>query len=355
MKRIIPLVLVLTCIILPNPQKSFPQSNNVLLVYCTGTWCTWCPCGHQIAEQIQTAHPYTLVLAYHGPYNNPQGDPFVDFNGYQIVDLIGFSAYPSGVVGRRTGIINRDAWTAMVNLQQNLQPGVSISMTKNYNPVSRELTATINSTALRNLTGSYYLSCVIYESNIIYYQGGNSQCPGGSNYVHKWIVRSMVNGPTGEMLNTGGSWTQGQTITKNLQTTLGSGWNASNCELGVIVYLSSGSLSSTSYVQQTKKEQIIPIGIGNENRIPAKYELLQNYPNPFNPVTNIHFSIPKNERVSLKVFDLLGNLIAVINDGSLGAGSYNAEFDGSDLASGVYFYTLSTDEFNETKKMILVK
>jgi hypothetical protein len=355
MKRIIPLVLAFTCSVLLNPQKTFPQSNDVLLEFCTGTWCTWCPCGHQIAEQIQTAHPYTLVLAYHGPYSNPQGDPFVNFNGYQIMDLIGFSAYPSGVVGRRTGIIMRDAWTTMVNLQQNLQPGVNITLNKNYNPVTRELTATINSTALQNLTGSYYLSCVIYESNIIYNQSGNSQCPGGPNYVHKWIVRSMVNGASGELLNSGGSWQQGQTITKNLQTTLGSGWIASNCELGVIAYLSSGSLASTSYVQQTKKEQIVPIGAGNEKQTPARFELLQNYPNPFNPVTNIHFSVPQREKVVLKVFGILGNVINVIIDGYLEAGSYNAAFDGSNLSSGVYFYSLSAGKFTETRKMVLMR
>ena len=336
---------------------SYSQSNNVLLEFCTGTWCGYCPCGHLIAEQIQTAHPNTLVLAYHGIHSNPQGDPWVNFNGWQIIDLLGMTAYPSGVVGRRTGIIDRGAWTSMVNLQLNLSPGASVSVAKTYNSSTRELNATIQCTALQNLTGNYNISYVIYESNIIYEQISYSGCPpGGPNYVHKWVVRSMVNGPTGELLNTGGTWNQGQTITKNLSTTIDTGWVAANCEFAAIVYLTSGSLSTTSNVQQTSKEPVTPVGIvPNQNQIPNDYSVSQNYPNPFNPVTHIIFSIPKNENISLKVFDMLGNEAAILWDGLLNAGTYNAEFDGTDLSSGIYFYRLVSSDFSDTKKMVLMK
>jgi hypothetical protein len=333
------------------------SQNNVLLEFCTGTWCGYCPCGHEIAEQIQTAHPNTLVLAYHGIHSNPQGDPWVNFNGWQIIDLLGMTAYPSGVVGRRTGIIDRGAWTNMVNLQLNLQPGVSISVSKSYNPSTRILDGTIQCTALQNLTGSYNVSYVLYESNIIYQQTSYTGCPpGGPNYVHKWVVRSMVNGPTGELLNTGGSWNQGTTITKTLSTSIDTAWVAANCEFGVIVFLTTGNLATTSYVQQTKKETVTPVGIvHNHNSIPVEYELFQNYPNPFNPVTNIKFSIPKNDYISLKIYDILGNEAAVFWDGFLKAGIYNAEFDGTNYSSGIYLYRLKGSNFSDTKRMVLMK
>jgi photosystem II stability/assembly factor-like uncharacterized protein len=85
------------------------------------------------------------------------------------------------------------------------------------------------------------------------------------------------------------------------------------------------------------------------------YTLMQNYPNPFNPSTRITFSIPTSGFVSLKVFDVLGNETAIIVDQDLTAGSYDFEFNASGLTSGVYYYTLKTGSFSQTKKMLLLK
>jgi flagellar hook assembly protein FlgD len=68
--------------------------------------------------------------------------------------------------------------------------------------------------------------------------------------------------------------------------------------------------------------------------------LYQNYPNPFNANTNIEFRIPKNEVVTLKIFNILGEEVATLVSGQLTAGSYTYEWDGSGVASGVYLYRL---------------
>jgi len=83
--------------------------------------------------------------------------------------------------------------------------------------------------------------------------------------------------------------------------------------------------------------------------------LFQNYPNPFNPITKISFSIPAYSHVTLKVFDILGREISMLLDKDLIAGKYEVEFDGKDLSSGIYFYTLIANNFVETKKLLLVK
>ena len=92
-----------------------------------------------------------------------------------------------------------------------------------------------------------------------------------------------------------------------------------------------------------------------DSEIPAEYELSNNYPNPFNPTTKINFSIPNTGLVSLKVFNVLGEVVGNLVDGELTAGSYAFDFDASNLSSGVYFYTLSTNDFSLTKKMMLLK
>ena len=96
--------------------------------------------------------------------------------------------------------------------------------------------------------------------------------------------------------------------------------------------------------------------------IPPDYKLYQNYPNPFNPTTTIKYSIPVKtrhgaslQRVTLKVYDLLGREIeTLVNEEKL-PGNYEVKFDGSNLTSGVYFYRLQAGSFSETKKFVLMK
>lgn len=87
----------------------------------------------------------------------------------------------------------------------------------------------------------------------------------------------------------------------------------------------------------------------------SDFHLYQNYPNPFNPSTTIKYTLTKNNLVSLKVFDLMGREIKTIVNKKQNAGNYEVTFDGSEFPSGVYFYKLETNGFNETRKMLLVK
>ncbi len=89
--------------------------------------------------------------------------------------------------------------------------------------------------------------------------------------------------------------------------------------------------------------------------LPEKFELSQNYPNPFNPSTKIRFAIPQASNVSLKIFDVLGKEVMTLVNGQRQAGYYDAEFNGANLASGMYFYKLEAGSFVETKRMMLIK
>ena len=89
--------------------------------------------------------------------------------------------------------------------------------------------------------------------------------------------------------------------------------------------------------------------------LPKVFDLKQNYPNPFNPVTTIEYSVPSSAFVTVKVFDVMGREIAVLVNGKKTTGNYIVQFDAKDINSGIYFYTLETNGFKETKKMLLVK
>lgn len=98
----------------------------------------------------------------------------------------------------------------------------------------------------------------------------------------------------------------------------------------------------------------VPTGVEDEQFI-ANYKLEQNYPNPFNPSTKIKYTIPQSEFVSLKVYDLLGNEVADLVNEEKSAGSYEINYNAGELSSGIYFYTIQSGNFIQTKKLVLTK
>jgi hypothetical protein len=113
------------------------------------------------------------------------------------------------------------------------------------------------------------------------------------------------------------------------------------------------------YAQNIKYDGSLgPIGIQQiSSNIPDKFNLTQNYPNPFNPTTKIKFDVPSTARghFVLSIYDATGKVIATLVNQNLNAGTYEADFNAVGLASGVYFYQLRTENFVQTKSMMLVK
>ncbi|MGH1362896.1 MAG: T9SS type A sorting domain-containing protein [Calditrichia bacterium] len=103
-----------------------------------------------------------------------------------------------------------------------------------------------------------------------------------------------------------------------------------------------------------------PTAIGDETNKPLTFELLQNYPNPFNPETTIKFQIPSAQKVTLQIFNVLGQRVTILVDNKLSAGSYQMRWDGrsqsgNSVSSGVYFYRIEAGDFIKTRKMLLVR
>lgn len=131
--------------------------------------------------------------------------------------------------------------------------------------------------------------------------------------------------------------------------------NTSNGSASVIGSIGLKNILSLAYINDS------PTSVENKiKELPTDYELFQNYPNPFNPATKIKYSIPatiggNKSVVSLKVFDLLGKEVATLVNEEKQSGTYEAEFIENGLASGIYFYQLKTNNFVQTKKMLLLK
>ncbi len=121
-------------------------------------------------------------------------------------------------------------------------------------------------------------------------------------------------------------------------------------------------------IKKYKNSQVVSVK-NNDINVPKEYSLSQNYPNPFNPTTTIKYSIPvvdanfasttkgnENIRsVQIKVYDVLGKEVATLVNEKKPAGNYEVTFNGSNLTSGIYFYCLTSGDFKQTKKLILLK
>ena len=104
-----------------------------------------------------------------------------------------------------------------------------------------------------------------------------------------------------------------------------------------------------------KTANTILVSVEDDEQLPEEFSLEQNYPNPFNPSTTIRFNLPEQEFVTLKIYDVMGNEIAVILKEEKQAGTHSIQYDASGLASGTYYYKLQAGNNIETRKMLLVK
>ncbi len=354
MKKIILSFLFISLFSINSYSQTTGNQTNAVLEYCTGTWCQYCPCGHVIIDGILSNYPNTMVLGYHG---GGSSDPWLAPSA-GMISMFGFSAYPTGVVGRKTTIIDRGLWNNKVIVQTFATPTVTINISgRTYNAAARSAGFTMNATANIDLTGNYFVNFVLTEDNLIYSQTGNSGCTGASVYHHEHVVKAMVNGNLGEALSSGGTWMTGAMLSKSLvDYVLPADVVPDNCRMNVFIYKQGTNISTDYDVQQSI---FFPVstttGIGNNNGTVSDYSLSQNYPNPFNPVTNIRYSIPTDGNVTFKVYDMLGNEVGTYVNEVKKAGIYSVTFDGANLASGIYYYKLESNNFSETKKMMLVK
>ncbi|MCF7740466.1 MAG: DUF4623 domain-containing protein, partial [Candidatus Marinimicrobia bacterium] len=116
-----------------------------------------------------------------------------------------------------------------------------------------------------------------------------------------------------------------------------------------------GSISGGMFVDDFKANADGIITGVEEGKVPVEFNLSQNYPNPFNPTTNIRLALPKTAKVKLTMYNLLGQKVATIYEGRLKAGYHNVHFNASELSSGVYFYKIKAAEYNDVKKMTILK
>ncbi|MBS1518130.1 MAG: T9SS type A sorting domain-containing protein [Bacteroidetes bacterium] len=139
----------------------------------------------------------------------------------------------------------------------------------------------------------------------------------------------------------------------SLAASYGTNGDSVLCAWRVTASNGADSVTANSFIITLKRQTV---GINQISSVlPERFSLYNNYPNPFNPTTNIKFDIIKNDRVTLSVYNVLGEKVSTLVDQDLAPGSYTVDFNAAGLSSGMYFYRLETRGYSETKRMALVK
>ena len=328
---------------------TFSQAQKiVMLENWTSSTCPPCATNNpQLKAWIALNWNALTCVSYHVGWPSPGNDPMYLYNPTQSYDrryYYGINSVPSAYMqGIHYYVGSPFNFNNMQVLYNTYTSGTSdLGVTVADTRVGDSIRANVTVTIFNNLpTGNYYLRVMAIE---------------------RWIVYTSPPGTNGETVF-------GNVFRRSFPTSQGTVIpTTAGTHNYVFTYYNDpvwkdSSIYTMAFVQNDNDKTFMNSGrpgmlVGIEpyiNETPEKYLLNQNYPNPFNPGTNIKFSIPEQGNVTLKVYDITGTEVKTLVSGEHKTGSYNVYFDGSGLSSGVYFYVLRTNEFTETKKMMLVK
>ncbi len=216
-----------------------------------------------------------------------------------------------------------------------------------------------------NTTGGYHLysGSILSGQNICVCVGNNGRIRRTTDWGLTWVL--PVSNTTNNLnsiffINTNTGWLCGQNGLIESSTNGGLNWSQQSSS--TTNYLRALSFINSSTGWAVGENGIVlniglPVGIKQTNpELPQKFNIYQNYPNPFNPTTRINYEIPIDSKVKLVVYDILGReVMKLVNNEFKKMGRYAVDFDGTNLASGVYFYRIEAGDFVQSRKMVLIK
>jgi hypothetical protein len=232
--------------------------------------------------------------------------------------------------------------------------------------IYRSINNGLNWIQISSGVGSYYIFNIVQNGSIFFaatadVSTGNAGIFVSSNNGYNWSQTSMGNLNSYSVVAFGTNVIAGTDSSVYFSSNNGVSWVQHNEGMGnravlslIIVedYVYAGAYQGSVW----KRPLSELVGINNvTTETPEQFSLSQNYPNPFNPTTNIKFSLPVSGYTTLNVYDAGGKLISTMVNSDLKAGIYKVDFNGAGLASGIYFYRLTSKGYFKTMKMILIK
>jgi hypothetical protein len=249
-----------------------------------------------------------------------------------------FSGTPQTFFDGKIASTNYSQWTSLIDNRLAVKTPIQIKLsgTKNEN--------TLNITA--DLSVSQYYSANDLTIQFVLVENVNYSGRNGISF-HKNVMRTIAGTPNGKSITS---------VSQKINSTIQISPSFVKENLGVVVFV---QRTSTKEVLQSEYISFMNLVVTDVNKqthtTPSSFVLHQNYPNPFNPSTLINYELPEAGNVSLKVYDILGNVVATLVNDFKSEGVHNVTFNGAGLSSGVYLYVLKAGSVSRYNKMLLLK
>lgn len=350
MKKIFTFIILFTILTAGFVNSQTTVQRKVFFEGFTSSTCGPCATANPYMVSYLASKGDSIVsVKYHMGWPGAGNDPMYLYNTVQNYDrryVYGVNSIPytrfDGLYYTQTysnpSSLNYYFWTRLA-----VPTPVQLTVVDQRIP-GDTIKATVTVTNLSTLpAGTYYLRVMAIEKNIRY------TTPPGSNgeLTFPHVFRRSYPNSTGTALSTAaGTYTFVFKYKIDLAV-----WDP--YEMYTIAFVQEDGTKEIMNVEGkwTEPSAINPIS----SEIPNNYVLGQNYPNPFNPRTTVEFSVPTTGFTTLKVYNILGKEVGTYVNENVKAGKYFVTIDGTNLSSGIYYYTLTSGDFSQTKRMTLVK
>ncbi|MEW5797850.1 MAG: T9SS type A sorting domain-containing protein [Bacteroidota bacterium] len=341
MKSIFAAIIILSCI----STNTTASERKVLVEMFTNSHCGVCPAAHAALNSYLSSSPNAGKLRfifYHTtfPYSD---DPLSQANTTEPNARNSYYNGPTSTPNTFFDGVNQgrtySSFATNLDARVAVESPIEITLNGSRNGNTVSVSATMKKTGTINETD--LVAHIVAVENVSYV-GRNGVTP------QDFVMRKMLTGTAGQSFQ----FDQSNNAVIASSATLG---NVSDItKTGVVVFIQS---ASTKTVYQSEYISYAALtGVNKDKQhLPALFELNQNFPNPFNPETTIRYSVPTLSHVTLSVYDVIGNRIAVLIDKPQPAQTYTVSFDGGRFPSGVYFYKLTVSGISLTRTMVLIK
>lgn len=346
-------------------QAQFSQ-QFVLLGEFTGAWCGFCPEGALIVDQTTTNNQQVIAVAIHN------GDAMENQVGTDLGNFYSPS-YPQALINRDGALYSRGAWASTCNTQTQGAGFVSVSFDSlNYEPSTREITATIKAFFTGPQSGDMRLNMYVVEKEVtgsgngydqVNYSNNTASSPlyqlGDPilNYTHKHVMRDALGGAWGTAGIISNNVNYGSTFTHTYTYTLPA--NIDENKVDLVAFVQKFGPTAADREILNSAEMTLPPVVGIEGMLTADMPMMEIAPNPFGELTKVAFTLQQEGNVKVQVLNNLGQEVAQLANGHMNSGAHTVTWRGTDsrglkMESGIYMVRLLTETGQSLTKRVML-
>lgn len=363
-RKLLPLLLVLAASVPAFGQFSI---QKVLVEEHTGAWCGWCVDGSVRLTNTLASNQQAIGVAWHN------GDAMT-LPEQADLDAFYVNGYPNATINRQADGQSRSVWQSQAAAAAQGASSVTVSFdTIEYNAVTRQISAQVKYSFTGPLSGDFRINMFVVEDNVTgsgtgynqvnydnttaghpYYGAGNPIV----GFVHRHVVRAALEGPWGLPGVISSPVNFGSNFTHTFSYTLPAGYDENEIHLVALVSNHVGASVTERKILNSEEMPLIT-ATHLQDGLSEANQFMDIYPNPMDNFSTIAFSVNQTGNIRVEILNTLGQQVALLGDGIMGAGAHTLYWDGRSMDGGIapagtYLVRLVTEHGQQMVKRLIV-